>query len=300
MTDLQKRVAQAIVNVFETGAPCGDYASVTVIRGDAGHLSYGRSQASLASGNLYNLIRRYCETEGARFASALSPYFGRLRSCDVRLDADREFRGLLRDAASDPAMRTTQDEFFDSVFYLPAVKAAGEIGISTALGHTVVYDSFIQGGWTTVRRSVLRSRGNICAACPEEEWVAVYLDARRTWLASLPGAAARTLYRIDAMKGLMQAGKWELPLPLSVCGVLIDEASLAGYSRRSLRLESPYREGEDVAALQMALTRSGYPAGQDGVFGPRTETALKQFQAARGLQPDGIAGPITLAALDHP
>jgi chitosanase len=300
MTDLQKRTAQAIVNVFETGAPCGDYASVTVIHGDAGHLSYGRSQASLASGNLCNLIRRYCETEGARFARALSPHLDRLRKCDVTLDADREFRSLLHDAASDPVMRTTQNEFFDRAFYLPAVKAAGETGISTALGHAVVYDSFIQGGWATVRRSVVRSRGKVCAAYPEEEWIAAYLDARRTWLASLPGAAARTLYRIDALKTLIEAGKWELQLPLRVCGVLIDEASLAGYSRSALRLEVPYRSGEDVAALQSALARSGYPAGQDGVFGPRTETALKQFQAAHGLQPDGVAGPLTLAALDHP
>jgi peptidoglycan hydrolase-like protein with peptidoglycan-binding domain len=35
----------------------------------------------------------------------------------------------------------------------------------------------------------------------------------------------------------------------------------------------------------------------DGVFGPGTERALKEWQAANGLTADGIAGPATLAVL---
>ena len=37
--------------------------------------------------------------------------------------------------------------------------------------------------------------------------------------------------------------------------------------------------------------RIGVPA--DGVFGPGTEAALKRWQAAHGLVPDGVAGPQT-------
>ena len=63
MTDIQKRTAQAIVNVFETGRARGDYSKVTVLPGDSGHLTYGRSQASLS--NLYLLIDAYCTENGA-------------------------------------------------------------------------------------------------------------------------------------------------------------------------------------------------------------------------------------------
>ena len=69
LTDLQKGAVQAIVNIFETGAPLGDYASVTLLKGDTGHLTYGRSQTTLASGNLYLLIKDYVDTDGAAFGA---------------------------------------------------------------------------------------------------------------------------------------------------------------------------------------------------------------------------------------
>jgi len=37
----------------------------------------------------------------------------------------------------------------------------------------------------------------------------------------------------------------------------------------------------------------------DKVFGSITESAVKAFQFANGLKPDGIVGPLTAAALDR-
>lgn len=57
--------------------------------------------------------------------------------------------------------------------------------------------------------------------------------------------------------------------------------------------------GDGVRALQNALVERGYiPKGKvDGVFGPKTEIAVKQFQSAHRLLPDGIAGTLTLRTL---
>jgi chitosanase len=60
MKPLQENIAKAIVNIFETGRPRGTYDAVTVAPNDPGHLSYGRSQATLAGGNLFVLISKYC------------------------------------------------------------------------------------------------------------------------------------------------------------------------------------------------------------------------------------------------
>ena len=56
--------------------------------------------------------------------------------------------------------------------------------------------------------------------------------------------------------------------------------------------------GWDVAAMQYILARRGYPPGAiDAVFGPMTDTAVRNFQHAYGLSSDGLAGPMTIQAL---
>lgn len=57
-------------------------------------------------------------------------------------------------------------------------------------------------------------------------------------------------------------------------------------------------KGEAVTALQKKLAAQGInPGPVDGVFGPKTEAAVKRYQERSGLTSDGIAGPKTLAAL---
>lgn len=56
--------------------------------------------------------------------------------------------------------------------------------------------------------------------------------------------------------------------------------------------------GENVRALQILLSGRGYSCGTaDGVFGAKTEAAVKNYQKAKGLTQDGIAGQNTMASL---
>lgn len=56
--------------------------------------------------------------------------------------------------------------------------------------------------------------------------------------------------------------------------------------------------GPDVLTLQSTLKQLGFdPHGVDGVFGPGCEAAVIAFQQSKGLTPDGIVGPATMAAL---
>lgn len=59
--------------------------------------------------------------------------------------------------------------------------------------------------------------------------------------------------------------------------------------------------GLDVAMLQFLLAAHGFPCGDfDGVFGPRTEFALRRFQSWAEITADGAAGRETLIALRQP
>jgi peptidoglycan hydrolase-like protein with peptidoglycan-binding domain len=70
-----------------------------------------------------------------------------------------------------------------------------------------------------------------------------------------------------------------------------------GQPTRLLRLTRPLTRGEDVKALQQTLSGVGLPVAVDGVFGPATDRAVRQFQARHGLVVDGVVGPRTLANL---
>ena len=70
---------------------------------------------------------------------------------------------------------------------------------------------------------------------------------------------------------------------------------------RNLKLTTPRMRGEDVRTLQRALNDAGYDAGAaDGIYGKKTERAVKRFQKDNGLVVDGIAGKRTFEALGLP
>jgi N-acetylmuramoyl-L-alanine amidase len=74
----------------------------------------------------------------------------------------------------------------------------------------------------------------------------------------------------------------------------------AGYrlGDRMLYVTRPETYGDDVRDLQRRLNRLGFDAGyDDGLYGPQTFDAVREFQLNVGLEVDGITGPSTLDVL---
>lgn len=80
-----------------------------------------------------------------------------------------------------------------------------------------------------------------------------------------------------------------LRLPANAAG-----EAVSAYSERG-------SSGAEVKSIQERLIRWGYLSGEaDGIYGPQTEEAVRDFQRKNGLMADGIAGPDTLSALGLP
>ena len=56
-------------------------------------------------------------------------------------------------------------------------------------------------------------------------------------------------------------------------------------------------EGSEVAEVQTALSRLGYDVTPDGSYGPGTAAAVTAFEAANGMETDGVVGPVVYQAL---
>jgi peptidoglycan hydrolase-like protein with peptidoglycan-binding domain len=144
------------------------------------------------------------------------------------------------------------------------------------------------------------------------------LEALRTSLAVLPqsperdmlvGALDALILQIRSAQAISQAAtaidQMTQPggVPATPTPIPTVIPALATTSTRILKLVSPNMKGEDVRAWQLVLLAAGYTLGKggaDGVFGPDTDLATKDWQKKRGLEPDGDVGPATRAAIGRP
>ena len=116
------------------------------------------------------------------------------------------------------------------------------------------------------------------------------------------GAAAGTI--IGAVTGLsLVEGAALGAVGGALTGVLTD-ADEINFGAPAWKQGSPHtnaREpGNAVKEIQYQLSRHGYDAGpQDGVMGPKTQEAIRQYQKQHGLLIDGRATPELAAHLQQ-
>jgi len=328
LTDVQKATVKAITSIHETdqiSSPKG-YANVTLLAGDSGHLTFGLCQTTLSSGNLYLLIKAYSSASG-KYSDQMVPYLSRLKSCDLSLDDDSDFKSLLHQAGlTDPIMQETQRIFFDKIYYQPAYTAANRQNVTTALGMAIVFDGFIQGSFKRIKDLTDADY----SGADEKTWFTQYVNKRKTWLTNKSVLLSYTVYRMDTFIALIKNNNWDLNLPLVAHGVTITEAKLNLPSATTTtptqntdtsstppvedtpsntgKITVATKTGEDdalmfgaaggaVRALQIALVNLGYSITVNGNFDDDTLSAVETYQNAKGLTADGIVGNVTKSSL---
>lgn len=232
LTKEQRHAIDCVVSIFETGRvpTAASYGTCSILNDGAG-ISYGKHQCTDKAGSLDLVCKRYIELNG-QLAEPLKQYMNYLATNESakynNVTANypawlNSLINLLKSAGSDPLMQQAQDEVFDKNYWMPAVNHCTQIGITSALGHLVIYDTCIHSG--PGRVSSLRQmfpEKSPANGGDEKAWVLAFLNARRNWLAGNSNPLVqKTVYRIDAMKSLADAGKWDLSVPLTVRGIKI-------------------------------------------------------------------------------
>ncbi len=69
-----------------------------------------------------------------------------------------------------------------------------------------------------------------------------------------------------------------------------------GYPTWPGRYLRNFTAGDDVRAWQQRMADRGWRIAVDGEYGPQSERVCRAFQADKGLEQDGVVGPVTWAA----
>ncbi len=206
----------AIVSIFETGKPSGNYAALAVLNDGAG-ISYGFKQFTHRSGSLLQVVEKYLATDAASGRETIESRLPILRRSTKlaieQLAADERFRQALKAAAATSEMRAAQDAIAFERYMKAAVDECQAFGLTLPLSLAVVYDSIVHGSW----RSLAEHLGPVR---DEETWIKAYVQHRHEWLKSIPRLRT-TSYRTTFFLKEIARGNWQLKLPMYVHGYLL-------------------------------------------------------------------------------
>ncbi|MBL8180248.1 MAG: chitosanase [Blastocatellia bacterium] len=279
-SDLELAKAAAVVRIFETGEPFGDYAACVVLDDGAG-ISYGISQFTHRSGSLCAVVERYLKLGGIVGSAVMLECLPVLRSKTVasinKLSTNAALRKALQAAAVTREMKQAQNDVMTALYLRPAIAVCAKFGFTEPLSLAIVYDSIVHGSFNRVARTVSVATKN------EREWITAYVRRRDAWLASIP-RLNKTRYRTRFFLSQIAISNWEMRLPMNVHGVRLKDEHFAEHSTqkpvpRNTPAEKPAETTETTA--NTAATAQASPS----IY----ETATETFDKVDGV----VSGVVT-------
>lgn len=312
-----KLTALAIVHIFETSKPFGDYAACVVLRDGAG-ISYGINQFTHRSGALAAVVERYI-SKGWRVRKTfpvLDSYLPQLKDTSVRsvakLSASEELKLDLRVAARLDDMKAAQHEIAFENYLRPAIEACEGSDFTLPLSLAAIYDSINHGSYALIRDRVQQLLpASITPVEYEKEWITEYVKKRDHWLENHPKKILRaTDYRTDFFLAQIARGNWNLDLPLTVHGVRLTEQQLqAGILRsdsRPNKTNSAVEQPADVlpdknpvvvppeSATKPTAVDARPPSEEEGEKARKGEGVMEKIEQA-GRVVEAVGKPIDAA-----
>jgi chitosanase len=225
----QRRVADELVSVFENGTTQPRYDYVEDLRDGRGY-TCGKIGFTTSSTEVRDVVEAYVAQQPG---SVLARHVPQLRLLAAKGRGDTAgLAGFPQDwaaAAGDPTFRAIQDSVADRLTFMPAVAAARGLGIRTALGVGILFDTAVQHGTgddpdgmaALIGRATTVAGGRPADGIAELHWLMAFLDVRADDLRNPHNAATQRVWaesvdRVQALRRLVVEGHHDLVPPLTV------------------------------------------------------------------------------------
>ncbi|MEU1816864.1 chitosanase [Streptomyces roseifaciens] len=228
LSPAQRRRADQLVSIFENGTLEIQYGYAENLDDGRG-VTAGRAGFTTGDGDALDVIRAYTGKHPgnplARFIPALE------RSADKGEDAgalpEDEYIAARKQAAHDADFRSVQDAQVDARYFAPAQRLADQLGLSSALARTELYDASVQHGNGSGPDALpaLASRTSDRVGSParagERAWLDAFFAARLDDLRHPSDKApqqewAASADRVECLRRIAATGNDELKGPLTV------------------------------------------------------------------------------------
>ena len=222
LTANQKRVAEALTSIWENDTPALDYAYSENIHDGRGYTS-GRAGFCTGTGDAIQVIACYDAKRTAAQGNLMAKYMPALMVIDQRFQSTGQDQGSTTEldavgswtadwAASDTNtttqadFRACQDQIVDLLYYSPAMDAAAQRHLTTALTKAALYDMWINQGDDSLAKTADARAGS---GATEDLWLQKFLEARRDvmWADS---TWKQAVDRVAGYEKQRRRGNWDL------------------------------------------------------------------------------------------
>ncbi|HZS39315.1 MAG TPA: chitosanase [Polyangia bacterium] len=228
LTANQKAVAEAMTSIWENDTPKLDYAYSENINDGRGYTS-GRAGFCTGTGDAIQVIACYDQLRTAANGNLMAKYMPALTTINNQFMSTGQDQGdtsaldavgnwisdwgaSYNTAATQADFKSCQDQISDLLYYTPAMQAAAQYGLSTALTKAALYDMWInQGDDTLVKQtnSALGVSGKIGGAITEDAWLKKFLELRRDLLAG-DSTWKTSVDRVAGYEKARRRANWDL------------------------------------------------------------------------------------------
>lgn len=221
----KKQRAEQVISSFENGTTDIQYAYIANLQDGRGYTA-GRAGFTTGTSDLLAVIRRYTALKPGNELARYLPALVTINGSDSLAGLDGFPAVWQRTANTDPLLRQVQDEFFDELYFTPAMARAKSAGVATPIGQLIILDTAVQhgigndpDGLPAIIDETIRHNGKAGKSVSEVVWLEKFLASRRQHLTNASNVATRQAWkesapRIDALKMILDAGNYGLETPL--------------------------------------------------------------------------------------